>query len=220
MNICVIGGGNTPGRFGKDFCDRAQNEGHDVRILSHCDYNNNNRKQLFANFTDHTDLVHTFNRLIADLDHIDIFLYNSVTPGGVGRESYKSTSIVNYNTYIDHLNVNAIVPHFLCIEALKKMDHDSKIIFITSGMADFEKYKLSQMNTAVAYAGGKFYQNFLMVAFANYNDKGATVASLSPYFNYTNANNYKLNFDLCYDKIINLSPDDNNSIITIGGMHL
>jgi NAD(P)-dependent dehydrogenase (short-subunit alcohol dehydrogenase family) len=212
MNICVIGGGRN---FGKDFCDRAQRDGHNVRILSHRDYNNNDIRHACANFNDYDQLINAFNQVTNDLTHIDVFLYNSTTVDKLGKIYYKSTSNVNYRAHIDQLNVHVIVPHFLCVEALKKMNSNSKIIFMTSGMGNFDQYKRSGMTDVAAYAGSKAYQNFLMAAFADHNDKNAIVASMSPHFDYYNVENYKPIFEVCYKKILTLTSDDNGKILTM-----
>ena len=221
MNICVIGGGEK-GHFGNDFCVYARSQGHDVRILSHQDYHNSDPKHLFANFNDHVNLVCTFNKLVEDLEHIDIFLYNSTTVDTLGKGYYKSTSEINYAhaAHLKQLNVHVIVPHYLCVESLKKMDRTSKIIFMTSGMGNFDQYVRGapEWTGIASYAGAKSFQNFLMASFATHNDKNAIVVSLSPHFDYYNSDNYTTNFNLCYKKIMNLTHNDNCKILTIEDM--
>ena len=50
MNICVIGGGGPTGKFGRDFCDRARDEGHNVYVLSHKNHKQTDHRQMWANF--------------------------------------------------------------------------------------------------------------------------------------------------------------------------
>jgi NAD(P)-dependent dehydrogenase (short-subunit alcohol dehydrogenase family) len=212
MNICVIGGAGPKGKFGRDFCDRARDEGHAVYVLSHKDHGQGDPKQSWANFNSVESVVDMFTQLIADIDHIDIFVYNSNPhPHRPSLDiDYKSTSIITsemwYNTIIGH----AIIPHRLCIEALKKMSADSKLIFLVSGLA--VPYNEHNYTHLVGYSTGKSIQIFMMKAFAEHNDRGAIATAVSPHFDYTNADRYKITVDKVYNYILDMDRSENGKI--------
>ena len=123
MNICVIGGGGAVGKFGRDFCDRARQDGHNVYVLSHRPSAENNSQHTWANFDVVTDVVTAFEQLTADLAHIDILIYNSKPeqefPGQ--PEDFVSNSRGNPRLWHKTIDGHAVLPHLLSISALKKM---------------------------------------------------------------------------------------------------
>ncbi len=196
MNIVVVGGG-TFGRFGNDFVRSAKEAGHTVRVLSH---RTNDDTDATLTFLSVEDAVAKFNKVTEDLDTIDILLYNSTHKGHPDDPStFTSAGKVKEKVYVHGFYVHAIIPHALSIEALKKMNAQSKIVFMTTDVIyDRERgnnlYKLG-------YYGGKAYQHQLMLALADSNDKGVTVSSVSPMFDYEDRKQYAKTFNIVYDHI-------------------
>ena len=215
MNICVIGGGGPTGKFGRDFCDRARAEGHDVYVLSHKDRNQEDPKQTCADFTNVNSVVGAFNQLTADIDCIDIFVYNS-NPRPCRPSlatDFTSTSKFDATFWNDTITGHATIPHMLCIQALKKMSANSKLVFLVSGLAiDYDR--VDYVETA-GYATGKAAQVFLMMGFAHCNDRGAIATALSPHFDYDNVENYKNTFNSAYQYIINIDQKQNGKILRL-----
>lgn len=210
MNIVVIGGGK-PGKFGNDFCNRARNEGHDVYVISHKDYGTNDPKHIVADFNDSVKFLDSFKKLTEQLDNIDILLYNSNAHSYPGRpDELQSTGSVSDDKWVKALTFNVIIPHSISLEALKKMNKGSSIVFMTSGMS----YDLSRKDwTAnVGYAGFKGMQNHLMIGLAYHNDKGAIVTCISPHFPYDNAEKYSMVFGHAYNYITTLTEESNGKI--------
>jgi hypothetical protein len=210
MNIVVIGGGK-PGKFGNDFCNRARSEGHDVYVISHKDYGTNDPKHVVAPFNNVGAFLEAFKNLTKDLDTIDILLYNSNANSYPGRpDELQSTGSVSLEKWVQAMTLNAVIPHSVSLEALKKMSKGSGIVFMTSGMS----YDLSRKDwTAnVGYAGFKGVQNHLMIGLANHNDKGAVVTCVSPHFPYDNAEKYSMVFNHTYNYITTLTEESNGKI--------
>jgi len=210
MNICVIGGGGAVGKFGRDFCDRARQDGHNVYVLSHRPSAENNSQHTWANFDVVTDVVTAFEQLTADLDHIDIFVYNSKPrqefPGQ--PEDFVSNSRGNPWLWHKTIDGHAVLPHLLSIAALKKMSDRSKLVFLVSGLAtNFDRDYYTQL---VGYSTGKAAQAFLMLAFANHNDRGAISTAVSPHFD--NPDTYKNIFDNTYRYILTIDHEQNGKI--------
>lgn len=212
MNICVIGGGGEEGRFGRDFCDRARNDGHDVYVLSHRPSEENNSRHTWANFNSVSSVVSAFERLTADLAHIDIFVYNSKPrqefPGQ--PDHYVSNCQEEFVLPQWHKTINgyAVLPHLLSIAALKKMSERSKLVFLVSGLAT--NFDRDYFTHCVGYATGKAAQAFLMLALAHHNDRGAIATAVSPHFDdpYT----YKNVFDNSYRYILDIDYQQNGKI--------
>jgi len=210
MNICVIGGGGEPGRFGRDFCDRARSDGHNVYVLSHRPSAENNSQHTWVSFDSVTGVVDAFEQLTAELAHIDIFVYNSKPvqefPGQ--PENFVSTCAAVPSEWHKTIDGHAVLPHLLSIAALKKMSDHSKLVFLVSGLAtDFDR---DYYTYCVGYATGKAAQVFLMLAFANYNDRGAIATAVSPHFD--NPDTYKNVFDNTYRYILNMDHKQNGKI--------
>jgi NAD(P)-dependent dehydrogenase (short-subunit alcohol dehydrogenase family) len=210
MNIVVIGGGQ-PGKFGNDFANQAKEEGHNVLILSHRDYGTNDPTHAWADFSERQSVVDQFRLLTADLDRIDIFLYNTAYASYPSDPSlFKSTANVSTVGWISNLYVNVLLPHVLSVEALKKMGRGSKLVFMTTRMAlQFNRTEYTDM---AGYAGTKATQTHLMLALAYHNDRGAIATSISPHFPYDNKEEYRKTFEKTYEYILTF---DQNAIVKI-----
>lgn len=212
MNICVIGGGGPKGKFGRDFCDRARDKGHNVYVLSHKDHNQGDPRQVWANFNNVESVVDTFVQLTEDINHIDIFVYNSNPhPHHPSRAiDYKSTSTITSEMWYNTITGHAIIPHRLCIEALKKMSIDSKLVFSVSGLAiPINEHNYTNL---VGYSSAKAIQIFIMKAFAEYNDRGAIATAISPHFDYNNTTRYNITVDNVYNHIVDMDHSQNGKI--------
>lgn len=214
MNICVIGGGGSKGRFGRDFCDRARDQGHNVYVLSHRDHNHNDPRQLWASFDDLDNVLTRFVQLIEPIDHIDIFIYSSTSDVGsfphLSRH-FKSTTKVDYaNGWHNTIDIHATIPHLLCVAALNKMSDTSKLVFMVSGLA--MHFDRDDWTETVGYAAGKAAQIFLMLAFSAHNDCNAISTAISPHFDYTNPDHYGIIFNKVYDHILNMDRMQNGKI--------
>ena len=215
MNICVIGGGGPAGRFGRDFCDRARAEGHNVYVLSHQDYQQNDPKQTWADFNNIDNVVTKFTQLISAVDHIDIFIYNSKQSlkGSFpyAAQHFGSTTNVNYaKGWYNTVDIHAVIPHRLCVAALKKMSSSSKLVFMVSGLAmNFDR---DHWTSSVGYAVGKAAQIFLMMAFSAHNDRGAISTAVSPHFEYSDPDYYKIIFNRVYKHILDMDQNQNGKI--------
>jgi hypothetical protein len=85
------------------------------------------------------------------------------------------------------------------VEALKKMNSSSKIIFMTTDVI-YDRERTENLEH-LGYYGGKAYQHQLMLALAECNDKDATVSSVSPFFEYDNKLQYNESFNRVYEHI-------------------
>jgi len=215
MNICVIGAG-TKGHFGNDFVNRARSEGHSVYTLSHIDHKEDQENHKWVDFSVTNQVVNVYKELIKDIDNIDILLYNSVSGGGPMQPASFTENANNFedNDFFEGVRVNVIIPYKLSIASLKKMKEGSKIIFMTTGMSrSIDNLALPIMAT---YAGSKAYQNFIMKALAEHNNKGVIVSSLAPFFPYWEPENYKIVFNKAYNRTMNIDKSHNGKIIDIG----
>ena len=137
MNICVVGGGGPKGKFGRDFCDRARQDGHNVYVLSHRPSAENNSQHTWVNFDVVADVVSAFEQLTANLTHIDILIYNSKPeqefPGQ--PEDFVSGKRADPRLWHKTINGHAVLPHMLSISELKKMTSNSNLVFLVTGLA-------------------------------------------------------------------------------------
>ncbi len=196
MNIVVVGGG-TFGRFGNDFVRQAKRQGHTVRVLSH---RTTKDTDATINFLNLEDVITKFTSITQDLDQIDIMLYNT-TYKGYPNESvlFTSKGIIKEKLYLHGLYVQVLVPHALAVETLKKATDATKIIFLTTDVI-YDRERTQNLDH-LGYYGGKAYQHQLMLALADCNDKGATVSSISPFFDYDNKQKYNETFAVVYEHI-------------------
>lgn len=196
MNIVVVGGG-TFGRFGNDFVRKARADGHTVKVLSH---RTNKDTDAVINFLDVENAVNGFNTVTQDLTTIDLFLYNTTYKGYPSSSLlFTSAGVIKEKLYMHGFYVQVIIPHSLCIEALKKMNSLSKIIFMTTDVI-YDRERTENLEH-LSYYGGKAYQHQLMLALAGCNDKDVTVSSVSPYFDYDNTQQYNKSFTRVYEHI-------------------
>lgn len=215
MNILVIGGGGKPGRFGRDFCDRARLDGHSVYVISHRDYGTGDPKQISADFSNPSSVVNAFNTVMQEVNHLDIMLYNSSAHGYPNNTNdFQSTTTVDIQKHYLNYNIYILYPHLLSIQALKIMNKTSKIIFLTTGLTLSWMWEdeRSDLTRKAGYTGGKSFQNHLMIGLATGNDKEVTVTSLSPHFDYHNIDVYKRSLELTYNRILNVEARDNGKI--------
>jgi NAD(P)-dependent dehydrogenase (short-subunit alcohol dehydrogenase family) len=210
MNVIVVGGG-TKGKFGNDLVNRLRSEGHDVYILSHRSNGTNDAKQAIANFNNIQNVVETFERLTNHLDTIDLFLYNSNGRSYInGEQSFTSTASFSIDRWYSSLNIVAAIPYMLIVKALSKMNENSKILYMATGLAiNFNRVEHTEY---AGYAGGKALMTHLMLGFAHHNDKGSIVSILSPHFDYENREHYNSVFENTYKYILNLSKEHNGTI--------
>lgn len=210
MNVVIVGGG-TKGKFGNDYVNRLRDEGNDVYVLSHRDNGTADPKQMVTNFIDIDKVVEAFETLTIDLDTIDLFVYNSNGDSYLSREqSFTSTSTFNKFLWDKALNISAAVPYNLTVKALSKMNANSKIVYMATGLAtDFNRATFTQY---AGYAGMKALMVHLMIGFAHHNDKDAIVSILSPHFDYDNKENYDGVFERICNYIANLSKEHNGKI--------
>lgn len=213
MNIVVFGGGE-PDKFGSDFCNLAREQGHDVFVLSHKDYATGDPNHAHTDINERQYVVEAFNQLTQSIDHIDIFLYNGHMDGYPSYpDHFKSTAHVSSELWYNNLYLTCILAHVLSIEALKKMSQNSKIVFLTTGMAtDFERTDYTSM---AGYAGIKAAQNHLMIALAHHNDRGALVSSISPHFPYEDRPAYAKVLASVYANILEFDSTQNGKIKVI-----
>ena len=213
MNVIVVGGG-SPNKFGNDLVNRLRGEGHDVYILSHRDNGTNDLKQVIADFSSFDDVLDKFKTILTALPNLDLLVYNSNCGNYPATEDdLKSTSLVNDKEWQQTFLVHVIIPHALSIEALKKMSSNSKMVFMSSGLAI--DYKRTEWTNAVGYASGKAGQTQLMLGLAHNNDKGVIVTSILPFFQYDNKEIYQTIFERAYNYISNLSIENNGKMENI-----
>jgi NAD(P)-dependent dehydrogenase (short-subunit alcohol dehydrogenase family) len=208
MNIVIIGGG-VQGRFGNDLALRFRQDGHRVKILSHVEHPGID--QYSADFTSYQSLHNQFELMVADLDSIDIFVYNTTVPiPPWNPDEFKSSATVDIEAWNKVTHLHVIVPHLLSIKALNKMSEGSKLIFMTSALAiDWDNMYNPQL---VGYASGKAAQTHLMRGLGLFNDKKAIATALHAPFDYHEPDYYKSIFERCYQYILTCDSSDNAKI--------
>jgi len=210
MNVVIIGGGQ---KFGKIIADKFRDEGNNVYVLSHKDYGND-PNHLSANFLNIFDVQDKFKKLIANIESIDLFLYNSNADYGpcdeydFGTKADVARIIYSWQTT---LMIQTIIPHVISTIALTKMDKKSKIVFMTSGLAF--KVPRNYATNAVGLPGGKAAQTHLMFALAKHNDKGVIVYSISSHFEYDDNEKLSKTISRIYENLKTFNPDISGRII-------
>jgi NAD(P)-dependent dehydrogenase (short-subunit alcohol dehydrogenase family) len=213
MNVVIIGGGQ-PGKFGNDLALRMRNDGHNVYIVSHKDYRTGHPHDISANFSTTQGVVDAFNEVTTDVDIIDMIIFNSNNGSYPSdAEYFTSTSVVDLKRWEDNVRLACHIPHILGVEALKRMNENSKIIFMISYMAVL--FNRKAYTSYAGYAGNKAMQAHMMRAFAEHNDKGAIATAIAPHFMYDVPENYKQVFELVYNYINNLTIKDNSRIMYV-----
>jgi len=211
MNVVIVGGG-TKGKFGNDLVNRLRDEGHDVYILSHRNNRTNDPKQSSVNFSNYQSVLDEFENLINHLDTIDLLLYNSNGHTYLSnKQSFTSTASFNLEAWNNSLSVAVTVPYNLIVKALAKMNENSKIFYMATGLAiNFDRTEYTEY---AGYAGGKALMTHLMLGFAHHNDKGAIVSILSPHFDYNNKEQYNNVFERIHNYIMNITKEQNGKIV-------
>jgi NAD(P)-dependent dehydrogenase (short-subunit alcohol dehydrogenase family) len=185
--------------------------------LSHQQKGHPNRRHLYANFLNFDDILNKFDQLTAEINNIDIFVYNSAHGTyPIHPSHYKSNTKVNPEGWYDTINIHAIIPHMLTIRALSKMSNTSKIVFLVTGLAInfIDRIRHTRL---VGYAAGKAAQIFLMLALANHNDRGTIVTALSPHFDLEDIEFYQQALDHSYQYILKMDPAQNGHIEQLPG---
>lgn len=212
MNIIIVGGG-TKGKFGNDFVIKARSEGHRVYILSHEDNGDNDPDLHVISFDFSKSLMDKLEVLLPQIDSIDIIIYNS-NPGGYPNNGYDdltSRAWLNEQNYYNTLRHHVVYPHLLILWCYSLLKEQSKIVFMTTGLA--LSYKTHDWQFQVGYLGAKSWQTHLMTAFSKYNDKSLIFSSIAPYFNYDNREQYNEVFDAVYNYILNHDNSYNGKIV-------
>jgi len=124
-----------------------------------------------------------------------------------------SVSGIMFGKIVNAVNSTMLIPHLLTLAALEKMSSTSRCVYFTTYLsyADINQYKLHSEH--VAYRGTKSVQNFIMLAFAQHNQAGATFVSLSPHYPYDRADLLELAIDRVYTTLNSISAKDNGTII-------
>jgi len=210
----VIIGGGEPGKFGNDLVLRMRTDGHNVYIVSHKNYNTGHPHDIKANFDSVQCVVEAFNEVTKDVDTVDMILFNSNSGSYPNDENcFTSTSVVDLKRWEENIRLACHIPHVLGVEALKRMNENSKIIFIISYMA--VKFNRNEWTSYAGYAGSKAMQAHMMRAFAEHNDKGAIATAIAPHFTYDNPEIYKQTFEVVYNYINKLTIKDNSKIMYV-----
>ena len=213
MNVVIIGGG-APNKFGNDLALRMRNDGHNVYIVSHRDYNTGHPHDIKANFNTTQGVVDAFNTVTKDVNIIDMILFNSNAGSyPCDENSFTSTSVVDLKRWEENIRLACHIPHVLGVEALKRMNENSKIIFMISYMAVL--FNRKEYTSYAGYAGNKAMQAHMMRAFAEHNDKGAIATAIAPHFTYDNPEIYKQTFEVVYNYIINSTIKDTSKIMYV-----
>jgi nucleoside-diphosphate-sugar epimerase len=212
MNVVVVGGGEK-GKFGNDLVNRLRDEGHDVYILSHKLNGTNDPKQVAVDFNNLELVLDAFEKLVSHLDTIDLFLYNTGKKSyWLNREeSFTSTAEFDLKAWRNYLNTVSTVPYNLIVKALSKMNENSKIFYMATGLAT--NFDRTEYTKHAGYAGGKALMIHIMLGFAHHNDKGAIVSVLCPHFDYNNKEHYDSVFEGICKYIANITKEQNGKIV-------
>lgn len=206
---CIVVGGGEQNKFGNDLVRRLREEGNRVYTISHKHYDD--PLSATANFSSIDDVVAKFKEVSESMDTIDLLVYNTNPIGYPNTtDSYTSTAKVNPKLYYHGFNIHVVLPHMIVVEALKKMNENSKIVFMVTECI-FQKER-TEFTDKVGYYGGKAYQHQLMLALSNYNDKNAIVTSVSPYFDYNDRKKYTECFSEVYDYILNCDESSRGTV--------
>jgi NAD(P)-dependent dehydrogenase (short-subunit alcohol dehydrogenase family) len=214
MNICVLGGGGPPGRFGPDFCARARSEGHTVKIISHCLHADYQTDHAVVDSTDPESVSATLVDLIKPLGNLDILLFNSKLPSeypGLDLH-YAENHNVDTEKYIEALKVNIVVPHAVFLAALPFMNSQSRVIFLTTQVSFFPGREFGEYSELSGYFGAKSWQAHLMHSLAHYNNRRVIVTGPAVHFDYANPDQYALTFKKTYEYIFSVNESDRGKI--------
>jgi len=214
MNIVVIGGA-TPGKFGNEFVLRTRALGHRVKILTWRDVGSQDPDLAWADFTNVAEVVTAFNQVTADLDRIDVMLWN-INGNAYPWQAQDWTTqcdAIDSAAYVRGLTTGVIVPHALSIAALPRMDSHSKLVFMTTGLAvDFRRTTITQY---AGYAGVKGWACQMMLALAFNNDRGVISTAIAPRFDYEDPETCNQVIDRVVEHVMNLDASYNGKIVGI-----
>jgi hypothetical protein len=96
------------------------------------------------------------------------------------------------------------------------MTSGDRIVFMTTGLtyARFdENVYTPKYAHHVGYVGSKSYQNALMMALAEHNQKNVIVASIAPHFPYEDPAKYNIVLAQTYQRIMKITDADNANVI-------
>jgi NAD(P)-dependent dehydrogenase (short-subunit alcohol dehydrogenase family) len=209
LNAIVVGGGS---KFGRYVVDNLRALGYQVYILSHQDYGTKDPMHLSANFKNTNDVKSQFQKILEQIDTLDLFLYVSNFDFGPGRPEHFDVSTLNVEKmWFDTIRVNVVLPHELSLLSLQKTHRDSKIVFMTSGLAyEFERDDYTEM---AAYAGSKAALNHLMTGLSSYNKE--IICALSPHFPLDNEELKIKAYHNAFTRLVSLSRADKGKIIKL-----
>ena len=205
MNIVIVGAGNDPQRFGGYFKQVAEEAEHTVYTFSY---------RLETTALEDVPVIFELDVLdrIPEGETIDLFLYNSIGGFYPGQpKHYSSLHDVNMYEWQKSILINAAIPHKLSTMALRKMDENSSIVFMTSSAS----YLINRDNylEMAGYFGTKGAMNQLMRAMAEYNDKGTTVYTMAPHIPYENPEQARLILKKLTDYILSMNKESNGKIL-------
>ena len=209
-NIVVIGGA-TPGKFGNEFVKRTRQLGNLVRVLTW--YKTDQADTAWADFSNHEKAVVAFQNLTQDLDHIDLLLYNAHAFDYPDDPSHfvSTRKNIDIDAYVHNLRIQVMIPHAIALAALAKMDNQSSIVFMTTGLAlDHARTEYTQF---AGYAGAKSWAVHLMLALAHHNDRHANSVAISPFLNYDDPTALSNTVDSIVHCVLNLNESHNGQII-------
>ena len=210
-NIVLIGGG-TPGRIGRMLGDRLSDEGHAVYTLSHMDHGM--PRSAVADFGDADDALSKFRALTADLDRIDVLFFNSNPRAQVNGEGcWKSTGWVDKDLWLAMFTGHVVIPHMISLAALSKMDADSVILFMSTGMS--MEVPRDGWTDLAGYASAKAAQNHLMLALARHNDRDAKAAAVFPIIDYGDPDRLSSVFDRIHHLVTSFDPALSGTIVKV-----
>jgi len=208
MNAIVVGGGS---KFGQFVVDSLRSLDYQVYVLSHQDYNTGDPTHLSADFKNTNSVKSQFQKILEQIDTLDLFLYVSNFDFGPGKPEHFGllTSTVE-KMWFDTTRVNVVLPHELSLLALRKTHNDSKIVFMASGLAyEFERTDYTEM---AAYAGSKAALNHLMTALSAHNKE--IICALSPHFPADEELKIK-EYQFAFNRLVSLTRADKGKIIKL-----
>lgn len=201
MNIVIVGPGSDPKRFGTHFVNKSEANGHSVTKFSY---------RLYDESPD--QITERFENTIANLDKIDLFLYNVMGGTYPGEEHhFKTSHIVAHEEWKNDIVINASLPHAFSLKCLEKMNENSSIVFMTSSAS----YLINRSNylSFAGYFGTKATMNHLARSLAEYNDKQAKVCVMGPHIPYEDAESAEVIMESLSERILNISKEDNGKIL-------
>ena len=203
MNIVFIGPGKDPERFGTYFCNKAEEDGHNVYKFSY---------RVVPELSTPADVEKDFVEFLSKIDKVDLMVYNCIGGMYPGHKlHYQQGHQMEWVKWYEGVTVNAAMPHMFSIRIQEKMDSNSAIAMMTSSAS----YLINRDNYVelAGYFGSKGMMNQLAKALAKYNSHGLTVTTLAPHIPYDEPDMARKIMDTLYGKITNLTKYDSGKII-------